>query len=517
MLVRGVTDVSGFCEILGAERTWRIISNTVLLALGGTIGSVLLGVPGAYILYRTRFPGRAILRNIAVIPFVLPTVVVGVAFRSLLAPGAPLGFLGLDKSHTAVILAMVFFNFSVIIRQVGALWVQLDPQATEAARVLGASRARAFFTVTLPALTPAIASSAGLVFLFCSTAYGLIRSLGTPGAGTLETEVFRQTQTFLDLNAAAVFSLLQLVIVVASVILTQRINRRATTGLTMTQEHQVPLTRGDALPFVVTIVTVLGLILWPLGSLVIRSLRYDGEFSLHNYRLLSSFSGDGYAGGATVLQALEHSVKIAADATLITVVMAVPLAILLTRRPPNQAMGLVQRGLDGLVMLPIGVSSVTVGFGFIISLQLAVPQLAQSGALVALAQAVVALPLVVRTLTPILASISPGLREAASTLGASPTRILVTVDGPFLVRGIGLSVGFAFAVSLGEFGATSFLASPDYQTLPVLIVRLLSRPGADNFGVALAAAVILGLLSALVLLVCERLRPPSVSTQGARV
>src|SRR5699024_10600536 len=100
------------------------------------------------------------------------------------------------------------------------------------------------------------------------------------------------------------------------------------------------------------------------------------------------------------------------------------------------------------------------GFGFIVSLQATWPQLALSGMLVPLAQAVVALPLVVRSLVPVLRAIDPRLREAAATLGASPGRVLRTIDGAFLTRGLGLAAGFAFAVSLGEFGATTFLASP---------------------------------------------------------
>ena len=158
-------------------------------------------------------------------------------------------------------------------------------------------------------------------------------------------------------------------------------------------------------------------------------------------------------------------------------------------------------------MLPMGVSSVTIGFGFLVSIHAVSPDLGQSGVLVPLAQSVVALPLVVRSLIPILAAVDPKQRQAAAVLGASPGRILRTIDGPYLVRAVGLAAGLSFSVSLGEFGATSFLASPNYQTLPVYIVRLLNRPGAENFGMALAAAVILGVVASLALLVGERIRP----------
>jgi thiamine transport system permease protein len=165
--------------------------------------------------------------------------------------------------------------------------------------------------------------------------------------------------------------------------------------------------------------------------------------------------------------------------------------------------------LDAAFMLPLGVSAVTVGFGFLITLDRPLGldvDLRTSGALVPIAQAVVAIPLVVRTMLPVLRAIDPRLREAAATLGAAPGRVLRSVDGPLGARSLGLAVGFAFAVSLGEFGATSFLARPETATLPVVIFRLIGRPGAENYGMALAASVVLAVLTATVMMVAERLR-----------
>ena len=98
-----------------------------------------------------------------------------------------------------------------------------------------------------------------------------------------------------------------------------------------------------------------------------------------------------------------------------------------------------------------------------------------------IAQAMVALPLVVRTITPVLRSIEPRQRQVAASLGAAPWRVLATVDLPVAWRPLLAATGFAFAVSLGEFGATSFLAREDRPTLPVVIYRLIGQPGPANF------------------------------------
>jgi thiamine transport system permease protein len=166
--------------------------------------------------------------------------------------------------------------------------------------------------------------------------------------------------------------------------------------------------------------------------------------------------------------------------------------------------------LDAVFMLPLGVSAVTLGFGFLVTLDRPPLDLRSSAVLVPIAQALVALPLVVRTLAPVLRSIDPRQRQAAASLGASPSRVLVTVDLPVLWRPLLAATGFAFAVSLGEFGATSFLARPERPTLPVVIYQLISRPGEQNLGMALAASVVLGALIVVVMTLVERVRLGSV-------
>ena len=510
MLVRGFVDsgsldLGGFTEVLSLRRTWRIVWQTLWMAAAGTVGAVLLGIPGAYALYRCGFPGQRILRGIASVPFVLPSVVVGVAFRALLGRGGPYGFLGLDGTTTAVVLAMIFFNFSVVVRTVGTMWAGLDPRMEEAARTLGASGPRVFCTITIPNLGPAIGAAASLVFLFCSTAYGIVQTLGRPGYGTLESEIWVQTTTYLDLRTAAVLSCLQFVIVAVALLVSHRM--RSDVPLRMNETWARRRGRGDIVAIGFTLAVIVLLLIAPMVSLVARALHKGGVWSLENFRLLNT-SGQGFTGGTTALEALQNSAIIACQATAIALAIGVPLSLVLSR--PTRRRKLLTKGqqaLDSLVMLPLGISAVTVGFGYFISLQGPPLNLASTGMMVPLAQAVIALPLVIRSLVPVLRAIDPRLREAAATLGASPLRVLLTVDGPFMLRGIGLATGFAFAISLGEFGATSFLASPDFQTLPVLIARLLGRPGADNYGMAMAASVLLAVGTAGVMAICESLRP----------
>ena len=249
----------------------------------------------------------------------------------------------------------------------------------------------------------------------------------------------------------------------------------------------------------------------PVTALVVRSLTVDGRWSTAHYRALAG-DGDGTALLVPVTQALENSVRVAIDATALALTLGLVVAVLLTRRVsrpwPRRLLGL----FDGIFMLPLGVSAVTVGFGFLVTLDRPPFDFRGDPALVPIAQAMVALPLVVRTIVPVLRSIDNRQREAAATLGAAPLRVIGTVDLPVVWRPVLAASGFAFAVSLGEFGATSFLARPEAPTLPVVIYQLVSRPGAENFGMALAGSVVLGAFTAGVMVAVERLR---VGSMGA--
>ena len=502
----GALDLSGFGEVLARERTWRILTQTLTQATLGTAVCVALGMPGALVLYRRSFPGRDPLRGVVTVPFVLPSVVVGVAFHALVTRGGPLEALGLDGTLTAVVAALAFFNYGLVVRTVGTMWSRLDPRAVEAARALGASPMRAFATVTLPALAPAIASAASLTFLFCATAYGVVLVLGGVGIGTIETEIYRLTTQYLDLRGAAVLSVVQLGVIALALWVAER--ARAATQTRLRLRTEAPTSRlraADAPALAVTAVTVVGLLVAPMAVLVMRSLQRDGAWTLANYTDLGTTGGRS-ALLVTVWEAAANSVSVAVAAAAIALTLGVAVCLVVSRRPRSRALARVITGLDAAFMLPLGVSAVTVGFGFLITLARPPLALTRSWWILPLAQAVVAVPLVVRTLLPALRAIDPRQREAAAALGAGPGRVLLTVDGPQLLRAGGLAAGFALATSLGEFGATSFLARPQEPTLPVVVYRLIGSPGSQNQGMALAGGVVLAVGSAAVMLGCEWLQ-----------
>ncbi|MFC8391125.1 ABC transporter permease [Streptomyces sp. NPDC057238] len=499
----GVWHLGRIGDVLAQSDVRQVLWFTTWQALVSTALTLLIALPGAYVFARFDFPGKQVLRAVVTVPFVLPTVVVGTAFMALVGRGGlldELWGLRLDTTVWAILLAHVFFNYAVVVRTVGGLWSQLDPRQEEAARMLGASRFAAWRTVTLPALAPAVAAAALMVFLFTFTSFGVVQILGGPTFSTLEVEIYRQTSEIFDLSTAAVLTMIQFVAVGAILALHAWTVRRRETALRLVDASVTarrPRGAGQWALLGGVVATVAVLILLPLAVLVERSF---GAAGLGYYRELTEDDGGVFL--VAPIEAVGNSLQYAVAATAIAVVIGGLAAVALTRRDAGRLV----RGFDALLMLPLGVSAVTVGFGFLIALDEPPLDLRASWILVPLAQALVGVPFVVRTMLPVLRAVDVRLREAAAVLGASPWRAWREVDLPLVRRALLIAAGFAFAVSLGEFGATVFIARPENPTLPVAVARLLGRPGDLNYGQAMALSTILMIVCAVALLVLERLR-----------
>jgi thiamine transport system permease protein len=481
ILARGFTSGEGLSLPAG---TAGVVWFTVWQAVVSTALTLLAGLPLAWVIGRFRFRGRSLVRALVLVPFVLPTVVVATAFLTLL-PG------GYQRGVWAILAAHVYFNVAVVVRIVGGAWATIDARGAEAAAVLGAGPLRRAREVTLPRLAPALSAASALTFLFCFTSFGVVLILGGPGRSTLETEIYLQAARAFDLRAAAALSLLQLALVALALLAISRIEARGGGGRTAASPRdglRPPTGRERAVVAAVLAVSV-ALLLLPVAMLASRSLTTGATAWQALFRETPALL-------VTPARAILHSVLFAAVAAALAVLVGGLAAIVLARLRPG--------ALDALVLLPLGASAVMLGFGFLIAFDEPPLDFRSSWWLVPVAQALVAAPFVVRVVAPALRSIDPRLREAAAVLGASPGRAWREIDLPLVARATGVAAGFAFAIALGEFGATVFIARAEWPTLPVAIFRFLGRPGAENQSIAAALAVCLACLTVVVALVLDR-------------
>jgi len=244
-------------------------------------------------------------------------------------------------------------------------------------------------------------------------------------------------------------------------------------------------------------------LLAPPAVLVGRSLRGEAGWGLGFYRALGE---PGRTGARLVdpLAAVGNSVAFATVATLVAMLVGLMAAAVIAYRR-----GRAGRWFDSLLMLPLGTSAVTIGFGFLVALDAPI-DLRAAWALVPLAHALVAIPFVVRSVVPVMRSVRTRLREAAAVLGAAPGRVWREIDLPMVARAAAAGAGFAFAVSLGEFGATAFIARPRTTTMPLAIFRFLGQPGELNFGRAMAMSVVLMVVTTAAVALIDRYRPATL-------
>lgn len=451
----------------------------------GALSAVLTLVVGllpTWILARHHVRGRRVLLAVFTVPFVLPTVVVGAAFLALLPDS-------LDRSLVAILAAHVFFNVSVVVRTVLPVWQSIDDDLLDAARTLGAGPLNLARRVVWPLIRPAVMSASALVFVMCATSYGVIRILGGTTWSTVDVEVHRRAVVLGDLSGATVLAATQAAVIVTALALwSRRSNEWSRIDAHLDRRpRRGPL---DAIAW-----TMAAVFATPMVALIAASMRSADGWSLQGWRNLFGFV-ESRLPTIALTDAVFHSLIYA----LLAALVAVPSGVALARSAVRSS----NRWAASLVDLPIGVSAVAVGLGIIVTYDSDPIDVRGSWWLIPIVHASVALPFVVRSTIPLLRSIPPRLGEAASTLGANPWRRWWFVELPLLRPALATAGAFSAAMSLGEFGATSFLTRRDTTTLPIVVESLLSRPGSLSVMTGSAAAVLLLVLTTTLVVLVDR-------------
>ena len=370
----------------------------------------------------------------------------------------------------------MIFNLAVVVRVAGATWERLPRDMEHAAATLG----RVALGSVPPRHPPAAAArrslaAGSIVFVFTFTSYGVIRVLGAPGTRTIEVEVWRNATQLGRVGAAAVLAVLQLLVLALAVTWAARRQRRAARALAIddTPSRRSPATTGERW-FVATVVGCTALVtLTPLGALVVRSLSTPTGWSTTAWTRLGRLEvRPGISLGVDPVDAIGNSLITASWATLIAVTIGAAASLGHRHvRPARAGCSTPDRCCRSPPRPSRSASACS-------SRSTRTPvDWRGSRWLVPIGQALVAVPFVVRNCVGVLRSVDPALSDAAMTLGASPSRAWQHVVVPFLWRPLASGAALAAAISLGEFGATSFLSRSGGETMPIVIDQLLGRTG----------------------------------------
>ena len=508
----GDLNLSAFVRLLSSDYYIGTLVFTVYQAVLSTAATLLLALPCAYVFARYRFRGKSLLLSLATLPFVLPTVVVALAFATLLGEGGLLNDLmrtlfsldyapiQLERTLAMIIVVHVFYNFAVALRIMTSYWSSLGLSSEEAARCLGADELSLWIDIRLPLIRPALVSAGVLVFIFSFTSFGVVLILGGIRFATLEVQIYYQAVNIFNLPLAAALSLVQILSMFAMMIVYTSTQKR----LHLAQASNATIARParsyrERIALVSCIVLICVLLFTPLLALIARSLLIGGQLDFSNYASLDDRSR-GSLLFITPLASISNSLRFALISMSAALVLGLIASYMIHRR------GRFSRFFDPLFMLPLATSAVTLGFGFIVALDEPPLNLRSSWLIIPVSHTLVALPFVIRSVLPSLRAIPPSLGEAARVLGAKPLDTLLTIDLPLLGRGIVVGATFAFTVSMGEFGASLFVAQRESVTIPVVIYRLFGDPGMASYRQALAMSVVLMLVCAFGFIVIDRLR-----------
>jgi thiamine transport system permease protein len=508
-----------FGVVLGDPYYLGRIWFTVWQAAVSTVLTLLVGLPVAYLFAKHEFPGKTLLKALTTLPFIMPTIVVAMGFIALLGPqglvnstltgvfgdGAPQ--LHLTNTLAIIFMAHAFYNYAIVVRIVSAFWANLSPRFGESAAMLGAGRIRTFTHVTLPLLMPSLLSSAVLVFVFSFTSFGVVLVLGGPRFATLEVSIYELTVKLFRLDVAGALALVQLVFTSAFLLVYTRLQAQTAVPITFVAEAEVTRKRRGSRDIAVVGVIALALlvVLSPLVALVERALSAGGGYSVVHFVSLSTDDRGSYFH-LSPLKVIWNSIRFALASMTIALVVGTAASYVIVRRQTSRGRTGRSAVVDALFMAPLGVSAVTLGFGFLVAFNRPPIDLRGSWLILVIAHSLVAYPFVIRSVLPVLRGMPPHLKESAALLGATPRSVFLHIELPIIARALLVGATFAFAVSMGEFGASLLLVRPEFTTIPVAIFRLLGQPGESNLGQALAMSTLLMAVVTVGFVAIERFR-----------
>lgn len=476
VLVRG-----GGAAALGPA-DWAAVRFTLLQSTLSATISLALAVPVARALARRHFPGRALLITLLGAPFILPVVVAVMGLLTIFGRGgivndavAALGFGRVSiYGLGGVVLAHVFFNLPLAVRLLLQGWLAIPAERFRLAAALGfgpAEVARHLERPMLMALAPGIFAT---VFLLCISSFAVALTLGGgPKATPVELAIYQAFRFDFDLSRAAALGTLQLAL-------------SATTALAAAR-FAVPSAFGAGLDRPVA--------RWDAGAPGLRALDAGliGVAALFLIAPLGAVVLSGLPRLATlpvpVWQAATRSVLVSGASTVLTLALALPMALAMARPATRSGRA---RWLETVGMLPLATSALVTGTGlFLILRPLASPAALALPVTIAV-NAAMALPFALRSLTPGARDLEAGYGRLAESLGLTGIARLRLLTLPRLRRPMGFAAGLTAALSMGDLGVIALFADADRATLPLELYRLM---GAYRMADAAGAAVLLLALS----------------------
>ena len=453
---------------------------SVQQAFFSVIGCLILGIPAGYFFARYSFRGKKTLVNLLTIPFVLPPIVVLLGFMIAYGPSI--------YPFNGIVLAHIFYNLSVIIRMSMAAWQSVDEEQIHVAHSLGASQWQIFWKITLPQIKNHLISATMIVFIYCFNSFAIVLYLGEAKFQTLEVRIYKLMKISLDFSGGASLAVLQIILNVLLIIgylwFERKTRQMAVDKDTTYREfplfarpsHWKEGVKRVGIFIFIGFISVMTFL--PILAVIITSVQpHSPEVSAFwGYQQLFSSAYDSLLGTSPIRLVL-NSLLFASLTALITTLISLGILIILRNRYQkvnNYQFTWAEGGLSLLILLPMATSSITLAIGLFLRLKGTALFTDWGWIVIILAHVLISTPFTTRAILTAYNRIDLELLNVASTLKASRFYIFRTIELPLIRNGLIIGAIYSFAISLGEFGATTFLARKDNNTLSMGIAKLLS-------------------------------------------
>ncbi len=492
---------------ISAARLLKTILFTLAQSLCSVFLALLAGVPLAYFVAKRRFPGRRFLLSLATIPFCIPTLIMALGYISTFGMAGhanrilmsvfnlsepPLKFL---YSFWGIVLTQGFYNFPLVMVTVADSWAKLDRTEEDCARLLGASEAKVFWSITAYKLLPAATSACIPIFLYCFFSFVIIMMFGAPGTTTLEAALYHAGRTVLDFKSAAILALTETLCAFALLSIYSFAEKKGikSTGLSFAsiKNTDAKITKKE-IPFAIFLfATVAVFFLLPLFSIFLSTFTARS----HGKTILTLATWKNLFKAKSFYSALRNTLTTAVfSATLSTVAASVPAIFLRLRQNSQSARQTLGRTL---ALLPMAVSPVVLGLG----LTMLYPK--GSPLLLVLCQASLNWPFAFRQIFAAVSKTEQNEIGSAILLGTKKSDCIFSVIVPQSARAFFSAWGFCFALSAGDTTLPLVLSLYKFDTLSLLTYRL---AGSYRFSQACACGLVLGLLCTLTFSLSTKLK-----------
>lgn len=453
LLIRAAGVEGDVLAFLTRPRTLAAVGGSLVLALAVGAGTILIGVPVAWLTTRTDLPGRRAWAVLTAVPLALPSYLVGFAYLGAFGPrGALQGLLaplGVERLPSAsglpaavVVLSLVTFPYVSLATR--AAMLRLDPAVEESARLLGDGRLATFRRVILPALLPAVGAGALLAMLYAVADFGAVSLLQTD---SLSRAIYLQLGASFDRASAAVLALVLVGLTLCLVLVEARLRRRAAAWGSSARRRRPTIVRLGRWkwPSVVGlgVLTVLSLVVpvATVGWWLVRGLTERGSLSL-------------------VASVTVDTVVVGSLAAVAAVGLAVPVAVLAARYP-----GRLGGAVSAALLTGYALPGIVVALAMTFLATRSVPLLYQTLALLVAVYAVRFAAQALGGLRAAIASAPAAMEEAGRLLGDGPFGAFARLTVPYLRPTLVAGAALVFLTVIKELPLALLLSPIGFRTL----------------------------------------------------